>query len=131
MVSICSKCNKSFKTNRDLNKHKNRKKPCDIITDYKCNNCLSFFSSQGNLITHLKNYCTNKKKMLVEKEVNNKMLELKELEAKLAGLNVLSLNNSNNNTINQTVNIIFNYSETKGLTPHINENVYSFIQVII
>ena len=51
---ICDLCNKEFKYKSELEKHKNKKKPCgDIIMKYNCNLCNSNFNFKSLLDRHL------------------------------------------------------------------------------
>jgi hypothetical protein len=56
----CIKCNKNFKSEYLLNKHINRKYPCDII--FNCEKCNSIFKDKRTLDLHLnrKTLCTKK-----------------------------------------------------------------------
>jgi len=53
----CIKCNKIFNSNRDLQRHLDRKIKCDRILE--CDNCKKTFKTKQNLNKHL----NNKKKM--------------------------------------------------------------------
>ena len=89
--NICSKCNKVFKRNIDLNRHINRKIPCD--RKLECNRCFMKFDKKCNLLNHInkKNKCHNRRseaeiqdsiktKSLTEAEIQ---LEIKKLEVEL------------------------------------------------
>jgi hypothetical protein len=84
MVFSCSKCNDSFKTNRDLNNHLSRKFPClsaeEKAKKNDCIGCDKTFSNQSNLKTHMgkcddyKSYLEAKRQeeiRLLREEVNN------------------------------------------------------------
>ena len=47
----CSKCNKVFKRNIDLNRHINRKIPCD--RKLECNRCFKNFNQKCDLLSHM------------------------------------------------------------------------------
>lgn len=50
----CVKCNKEFKYESDLNRHKNRKSPCDKKEELKCNYCNVSFTCPYNKSIHEK-----------------------------------------------------------------------------
>lgn len=68
MIYLCIKCNKRFSSNYILNKHINRKYPCD--TNLSCLKCCKVFKVQYDLDRHL-----NRKYSCVPL-VDNKRLEL-------------------------------------------------------
>ena len=48
----CDLCNKEFRDNYCLNKHKERKKPCNVQKEcYNCKSCKSNFSHKSLLET--------------------------------------------------------------------------------
>ena len=58
---VCNRCKESFRDNHDLQKHRNRKKPCLAAEEpvvelpkWQCEPCNTSFSSRGNLKAHLK-----------------------------------------------------------------------------
>ena len=59
----CDKCNFSFIRVIDLERHKNRKIPCDRVL--KCNKCNKVFSQKSNLEKHMqrKKSCINKEEV--------------------------------------------------------------------
>ena len=73
----CLKCNKKFKYESDLNRHKNRKTPCDKKVELKCNYCnLSFTCSHNKSVhektkKHIKNYNTE-----INGDINDDELKL-------------------------------------------------------
>lgn len=111
----CIKCNKIFNSNRDLQRHLDRKIKCDRILE--CDNCKKTFKTKQNLNKHLNN---KKKCKKIDPEVENVILKL-EKEVLVLEKEVLQLkqinninngnitNNINNGTIN-TINIFGNES---------------------
>ena len=111
----CIKCNKIFNSNRDLQRHLDRKIKCDRILE--CDNCKKTFKTKQNLNKHLNN---KKKCKKLDPEVENVILKL-EKEVLVLEKEVLQLkqinninngnitNNINNGTIN-TINIFGNES---------------------
>jgi hypothetical protein len=51
----CIKCKEIFKTKQQLERHIDKKKKCDIITKFKCNNCSKYLGSSYNLQYHIDN----------------------------------------------------------------------------
>lgn len=125
MVVTCHKCKKAFRDQFVLNKHLNRKTPCDNVI--KCDTCKKKFnnkqalknhmnrknpckspeektmceycghksSSSSNLTRHIKLYCKEKKKKDLIAQAVNNQQ-----------INTQNINNgNNNNTINGDVNI--------------------------
>jgi hypothetical protein len=78
----CSKCNKVFKRNIDLNRHINRKIPCD--RKLECNRCFKIFNQKCDLLNHInkKNKCYNRRS---EAEIQDsiKTKSLAEIEMQL------------------------------------------------
>ena len=99
VVSIykCSKCNKEFKFKSILDKHINRKTPCDKIVNTNCNDnieiyrqyniinskinkltkkssknkcefCNSTLANRSNLLKHIDNNCKEKKILIIERD---------------------------------------------------------------
>jgi hypothetical protein len=51
----CDKCDKEFKLKTDLQRHLNRKNPCDIVNpNNECEYCQKSYSSRSNLNKHIK-----------------------------------------------------------------------------
>jgi hypothetical protein len=118
-MNKCEKCNKEFKSIYNLNKHKNKKIPCNKII--KCDICLTEFKRNEHLTNHL-----NRKNKCIKVDLKNKILELEHKNELLAHKNEileLKLENANlknsiipsnapitNNTMNNniTANILIN-----------------------
>ena len=106
---LCTKCNKEFNKKYNLERHLNRKIPCNNII--KCSNCLKEFKTNQGLIRH-----SNKK--IPCKNNNNQFsileLKVKELEETIKKLQQSSIVNPNsgNNTFNidnsSNINITIN-----------------------
>jgi hypothetical protein len=98
----CIKCNKIFNSNRDLQRHLNRKIKCDRVLE--CDNCKKKFKTTQNLNKHLNN---KKKCKKLDPEIENVILKLEKevlvLEKKV--LELTQIHNINNGTINNTNNI--------------------------
>ena len=103
-MNKCNLCNREFKRIYELNRHQNRKIPCNRII--QCTRCLTVFSTKQNLTKHLNRKTPCKKVDL--KEENNKLKEENEklkLEKENKILNQ-TINNNSNNTLNNN-NIFF------------------------
>jgi hypothetical protein len=48
----CELCNGIFDTNQHLIQHLNKKKKCNIVTDFKCNNCNKYYKYKKTLLDH-------------------------------------------------------------------------------
>jgi hypothetical protein len=59
--NICTKCNKSFKTRQNLQKHLSSPSACIIVTKFQCNNCNEYLKNKKSLDDHKK---TCKKKIV-------------------------------------------------------------------
>ena len=73
MSIVCDKCDKIFKRNIDLNRHMNRKIPCD--RKLECNRCFKIFDHKHHLLSHINkiNKCYNKRnEMEIQEEIKNK-----------------------------------------------------------
>jgi len=90
----CAKCNKEFKSNRNLQSHQNKKIPCDRII--KCKNCFKEFKTIYILTRHL-----NRKNKCIKRDLEQENIELKRklevAESKQSITNNIT-NNINNNT---------------------------------
>jgi hypothetical protein len=51
----CDKCGKLFALKTDLQRHLNRKLPCDRLKDNKCKFCEKSYSNENNMKRHMKN----------------------------------------------------------------------------
>jgi hypothetical protein len=125
-MNKCEKCNKEFKTKRNLNLHINKKIPCNRII--KCENCLKIFITIQNLDKH-----NNRKNKCIKIDLEKENIELKHkleiIELKLENEKLKNsiiplpnniqqpITNINNNTlINNTLNAniqINNFGEEK------------------
>lgn len=98
----CIKCNKIFNSNRDLQRHLDRKIKCDRVLE--CDNCKKKFKTIQNLNKHLNN---KKKCEKLDPEIENVILKLEKevLVLEKEVLELKQINNINNGTINNTNNI--------------------------
>jgi hypothetical protein len=96
-MSECVKCNKSFKSIYNLNKHNNKKIPCDLII--KCENCLKIFNTKQNLNKH-----NNRKNPCIKVDLIKENEKLKEENERLKKTSNIT-NIQNNTIINNTINI--------------------------
>ena len=131
----CSKCNKVFKRNIDLNRHINRKIPCD--RKLECNRCFKNFNQKCDLLSHMnkKNKCHNRRseaeiqdsiktKSLTEAEIQ---LEIKKLEVELKDKTIkelelqLKLAPKKIPNINIYNNCIFNIGEFKEIPMNVSD----------
>ena len=97
----CIKCNKIFNSNRDLQRHLDRKIKCDRVLE--CDNCKKTFKTKQNLNKHLNN---KKKCKKLDPEVENVILKLEKevLVLEKEVLQLKQINNINNGTINNNIN---------------------------
>jgi uncharacterized C2H2 Zn-finger protein len=83
MTIICIKCDKIFKRNIDLNRHINRKIPCD--RKLECNRCFKNFNQKCDLLNHINkiNKCHNKRsEMEIQTEIKIKNITESEMKIK-------------------------------------------------
>lgn len=83
----CDKCNKEFDRKSNYERHLNRLKSCiKQNNDNNCVYCNKIFSTNGNLIKHLKlGRCKNK----IEDDINQMKLEIENLKNNNNIFNVL------------------------------------------
>lgn len=118
MTFQCDKCDKIFNREIDLNRHMNRKIPCN--RKLQCPRCFKIFNIMGDLKRHInkKLQCYDKKSELelqikLEQEKNKgKELELKIENAKKTHIQIAGrdINNTTNN-INSFTFIPMNWNE--------------------
>ncbi len=73
----CPKCYWEFPSKRDLERHLQRKIPCDQ-GEYKCNRCSQAFQTKQSLKVHEQNgKCKGKKPMVAARELAEEVAELK------------------------------------------------------
>lgn len=118
---ICDKCNHTFTSNYNLNRHKNRKTPCDNQDNkkFKCTNCNKGYVNKSNLNKHARKciltkqnnnkYLIDEKDKIIE-EKNKKIEEMEELLNQFAKnmedmKKEIKINNTNNNNVGNTNNI--------------------------
>lgn len=66
-MHTCILCNKSFINKSDLNRHKNRKKPCNSTEQYECKDCNKIFQYKSKLEEHNK----TKNHLLIVNNITN------------------------------------------------------------
>ncbi len=78
MVVICALCFDEFATNRDLERHLQRKIPCNV-GDFRCTGCSRPFQTKKNLSEHInKNRCKGKSPALMAHELALKNARLEQ-----------------------------------------------------
>lgn len=97
----CIKCNKIFNSNRDLQRHLDRKIKCDRVLE--CDNCKKKFKTKQNLNKHLNN---KKKCEKLDPEIENVILKLEKevLVLEKEVLQLKQINNINNGNITTNIN---------------------------
>ena len=74
----CPKCFEQFPKSRDLERHLQRKIPCDA-DDHKCNGCAHSFTSKKGLKAHIdNNRCKGKRSALVAHEATQELENLQQ-----------------------------------------------------
>ena len=68
----CNLCNKIFQSRCDLGRHKNRKKPCNIIEQYECKDCDKIFKYKSKLEEHNK----TKNHLLIVNNITNNNIQI-------------------------------------------------------
>ena len=109
-MHICDRCKYEFKSNYNLQQHKNKKIKCNIKREYKCDNCQIEFRDNYHLIRHLnrKFKCTSVALPIQNSITNN--------------ITNNTNTNSNNNSTNIFNNIIIAHEDIK---QHIIKECYS------
>ena len=100
MDNKCILCNKNFDTKQGLNRHLNRKIPCNRVI--QCDNCKNIFKTNQGLHRHI-----NKKNPCQKKDLEEENKKLKEENERLKSKqenNILNQNITNNT---QNNNIFF------------------------
>jgi hypothetical protein len=127
----CKLCNLTFFSKQSLQTHENKKRKCNIATEFKCKKCNKFFTQKKNLISHnekdacklniTNNNINNDIKNILESNVdisdkvfliktfginldNNALNKILLLEIPLETKINLLINNYSNNKTPQTVN---------------------------
>ena len=94
----CIKCNKIFNSNRNLQRHLDRKIKCDRVLE--CYNCKKKFKTIQNLNKHLNN---KKKCEKITLETENKILKLEKeiLKLKLENIQLIQIKQIPNNNFSK------------------------------
>ena len=113
----CQNCGKEFKDNCDLERHKNRKYPCNrviakIKSDnndniYECEYCNKTYSSTSVLYRHQRDNCKKKQNIPSAKEFKKLKKDFENLKKELDTIKVAKQNNIGNE-INGANGTIFN-----------------------
>jgi hypothetical protein len=158
---VCNLCNRSFTTKYGLQKHSDKKIPCnfDKKTKYKCNVCNKYLSSKQNLDGHLFNHSINNIQVNIEKNnlidnnledniIHNNSIEITieeynyfrnqinslkdELNRANGEINKLKDENKKLNTmVNTTINNITNNNIDNSIDNSITNNTTNNIQINI
>jgi hypothetical protein len=141
MQHICDICTREFKQKSHLVNHHNRKKKCCPPINPNATNCLYCFkpfSTDGNMIRHIKTSCKVYKQAELEKqaifdklkqsEENNKMLDEKNKalskEIKLLKKTINKNNTTNNTTNVSNINNVDNTTNNNNTTNNITNNFF-------
>jgi DNA repair exonuclease SbcCD ATPase subunit len=126
----CLRCNKEFKYQSDLNKHQNRKTPCDKDkTDLKCELCHVNFKWPAEQARHEKTdkHINNYNKIYNQDEYidTNKNDELAEYNNKIQTLDniIKNLNNMVNELNNKNQNLNNTVNELNNEIKHLNDEI--------
>jgi hypothetical protein len=76
-MNKCDKCNKEFQSKCHLNRHKNRKKPCNVKEIYNCELCELNFKFESELNRH----CNSKKHIInnnnyIDNSIHNNNIQI-------------------------------------------------------
>lgn len=113
----CNDCDLAFQYESQLTRHLGRKIPCSGIRIIKCDLCNIEFTTTSALKKHNKRDVHMKmvnKAQIIEKDIETKKNEIKELQEQLKEVHATTINNdnktlNNNNTVNNnnlTVNLL-------------------------
>jgi hypothetical protein len=105
---VCKSCTKNFKSKYSLERHYNCCKRKPIITDFKCEYCLKYYTTKQNLQVHKEDICKvkkNKEKLFETKlKLKDQEIEFLKEQLKAAPKVINNTNIINNITNNKTVN---------------------------
>jgi len=110
MSNTCEKCSKQFKYAYLLDRHRDRKTPCDkpVMRTYKCEKCGNSYRHSSGLSAH-KNVCT----ATGEAVIDNVKLHIPEQKG------IVIQTTGNNNTISNAVSNVSNVVSTVNQVNHI------------
>jgi len=124
---ICNKCYKEFKLLGDYKRHINRKRPCNIKTQYKCSRCQKIYIDKRDFNKHLNRKTPCQSNVQRTSINNNKITSNKNTQS---GTIVPSINGNNNPFINGNKNTIINTTNNNNTT-NINNNINNTINANI
>lgn len=102
MGFACPKCYKIFRDNHDLQKHINRKIPCDKDHTIRCDKCKREFSCKARLKYHTDHNVCKKLSVTI---INNKCnINDNDINNNSGTINTGTIDNSINNSMNTTIN---------------------------
>lgn len=124
----CDKCNKIFKSKRNLQRHNNKNRSCvlkqtELNNELLCVDCGNIMSTKSSLKRHQKrcNLSANKTITVNRNEHEEILKNQKEMQARIKKLEsenakIINNNTTNNNTTNNiTVNLTLNNYDTPNL----------------
>ena len=125
----CELCNKSFLYKIYLERHKNNKKPCNMIDKYECNDCNKIFKYKSKLEehnktkTHINNFNIHVEKLNINIEnLNNYNIDIIINSFEKTNLNKLSITDIENIYYdNRYLENIFKAFEDEGMCYPSNE----------
>lgn len=116
----CSKCNKTFSSVSNLNKHLKKKKSCTIKEPemFQCSKCKKVFTTKQNLYTHL-----NKKNPCIKEEPSAIELEKIRLRIKEADINLETIKL---NQIRESIKLAEVTNNTSVINNIMNNNIHVY-----
>jgi len=126
----CNRCSLEFFSNQSLERHKNKKIKCNILTEFKCNICNKYFKQRNNLNEHTRKKICKKSKIFKndnnQMNINNVYINIlesnKKLDDKICLIQKLNNLNSKEDII-KIINAKFNMNTTITLLINNNENI--------
>ena len=101
MSFTCDKCHCTFINQRNLRLHELRKRPCDLISEYKCMHCSKCYTRSDAVVRHQK-VCASARTAAIAAQLADVQARLNEIEQRAP----IALGSINNGLINTgTVNI--------------------------
>jgi hypothetical protein len=72
----CKLCNSIFVNKQALQKHENKKRKCNVPTEFRCNKCNKFFTQKKNLIYHNDNDSCKPIIVSTTNDINNTLAQI-------------------------------------------------------